>query len=121
VTASRTFFRRSAVGAVLGLALAVLGACLPSSASDSASPLQRQSAQAEDPAGASERLTVTGVLTGEGVECPVLRADDGRLYALLGDIGEAAPGDRLRVTGRVAEMSICMQGTALAVETVERF
>jgi hypothetical protein len=71
--------------------------------------------------GEDDLLMVTGVLTNEGVECQMLRGDDGRFYALLGDIGGARSGDRLRVTGRVAEMSICMQGTALAVETVEHF
>jgi hypothetical protein len=64
---------------------------------------------------AGERVAVTGELTSEGVECPALRADDGALYTLAGDTGGFEVGDRVRVQGRVAEMSTCMQGTTLEV------
>lgn len=63
----------------------------------------------------SEPLTIEGVLTDEGVTCPALRGDDGELYTLAGDIGELQPGQRVRVTGEVAEMSMCMQGTTIAL------
>jgi hypothetical protein len=63
----------------------------------------------------SEPVTVEGVLTDEGVTCPALRGDDGELYTIAGDIGELQPGQRVRVTGEIAEMSICMQGTTITL------
>jgi hypothetical protein len=63
----------------------------------------------------SEPVTIEGVLTDEGVTCPAMRGDDGELYTLAGDIGDLQPGQRVRVTGEVAEMSICMQGTTIEV------
>ena len=65
-------------------------------------------------------VTVTGILTNEGIECPALRAGDGELYTLAGGgLGGFRPGDRVRVEGSVAEMSFCMQGTTLAVDRIE--
>ncbi len=66
------------------------------------------------------RLTVTGRLTGEGVECQALRSKNGVLYTLTGKLGRFKAGDRVRVVGRVAEMSTCMQGTTLVVESIGR-
>jgi hypothetical protein len=70
-------------------------------------------------AGAGE-VRVTGRLTDEGVECPALRGDDGKLYTLAGDTGGFEPGDRVTVVGTVAEMSTCMQGTTIGVRTIEK-
>jgi hypothetical protein len=67
-----------------------------------------------------ERVVVVGTLTDEGVECPALRDEEGELYTLTGDLGDFGPGDRVRVEGTVARFSICMQGTTLAVERIER-
>lgn len=69
--------------------------------------------------GAGE-VRVVGRLTDEGVECPALRGDDGRLYTLAGDTGGFKPGDRVTVTGTVAEMSTCMQGTTISVRSIEK-
>lgn len=66
----------------------------------------------------SGRVEVTGVLTREGVECPALRADDGSLYTLAGGTGDFGPGDRVRVTGTQAQVSICQQGTTIEVESI---
>jgi tetratricopeptide (TPR) repeat protein len=74
---------------------------------------------ASDGAAEHGAVEVTGRLTGEGVECPALRAEDGTLYTLTGDLAGFGPGDRVRLTGRVAETSICMQGTTLAVDSIE--
>lgn len=65
-------------------------------------------------------LTVRGKLTDEGVECPALRGDDGKLYTLLGDLKGHRPGDTVCVRARVAEISYCMQGTTLSVEHIDR-
>jgi uncharacterized protein len=68
----------------------------------------------------SQSITVTGKLTDEGVECKAMRGDDGKLYTLTGDLKDFRTGDRIKVTGRIAEMSNCMQGTTLSVEKIER-
>ncbi len=67
---------------------------------------------------AGDVVLVTGVLTEEGVECPALRGDNGRLYTLTGDLGRFDAGDRVEVRGEIAEMSMCMQGTTLAVQDI---
>jgi hypothetical protein len=58
-------------------------------------------------------IRVTGVITNEGVECTALRGDDGRLYTLAGRFRDLTPGERVRVIGRVAQYSFCMQGTTI--------
>jgi LysM repeat protein len=63
-------------------------------------------------------LTVSGTLTRQGVECPTMRGDDGRTYSLAGDIRGFLPGDRVTVDGRIADMSICQQGTAIEVRRI---
>jgi hypothetical protein len=65
-------------------------------------------------------VRVNGRLTDEGVECPALRGDDGRLYTLAGDLKGFKPGDRVVVEGTVAEASFCMQGTTLEVKSIQR-
>ena len=57
-------------------------------------------------------IRVTGIITNEGVECTALRSDDGRLYTLAGRF-RLKPGTRVRVIGRLAEASFCMQGTTI--------
>jgi hypothetical protein len=71
---------------------------------------------AED--GGEPAITITGTLTREGVECPAMRGDDGRLYTLAGDIGRFGPGDRVQVRGQRAEASMCQQGTTIEVERI---
>jgi hypothetical protein len=61
---------------------------------------------------------MTGTMTGQGVECPVMRGDDGRLYSLAGNTGPFGPGDRVRVRGEIAQMSFCMQGTTISVRSI---
>ncbi len=63
-------------------------------------------------------ITVEGVLTDEGVDCQALRGDDGQIYTLTGDLGDFQVGDRVRVTGTVAEVSICQQGTTIEVRRI---
>lgn len=72
-------------------------------------------------AGGEEVVRVTGTLTDEGVECPAMRGDDGTLYTLTGaDLAPYETGDRLVVEGTRAGISFCMQGTTLAVTSVQR-
>lgn len=63
-------------------------------------------------------IRVTGVITDEGVECTALRGDNGRLYTLAGGAGGFKTGDRVRVIGRVAQVSFCMQGTTIEVRRI---
>jgi hypothetical protein len=63
-------------------------------------------------------ISVRGTLTGEGVECQALRATDGKLYTLTGNLHGLAVGDKVRVVGSVAEVSTCQQGTTLVVEQI---
>lgn len=60
-------------------------------------------------------INVRGTLTDEGVECQALRGDDGELYTLTGDLSGFEEGDRVRVRGTIAEVSICQQGTTLQI------
>lgn len=62
-----------------------------------------------------ETITVTGTITNEGVECLAMRGDDGKLYTLGRPKNPPAAGQRVRVTGTIAEMSFCMQGTTISV------
>lgn len=65
-----------------------------------------------------EPVTIKGVLTDEGVECRALRGSDGRLYTLAGDLGSFRTGDEVCVKGRVAEVSYCMQGITVSLDTI---
>ncbi len=65
-------------------------------------------------------MTITGVVTNEGVECPAVRADDGKLYTIAAkDREKLKPGARVKITGEVAETSTCMQGTTINAATIE--
>ncbi|WP_185983494.1 LysM peptidoglycan-binding domain-containing protein [Aureimonas mangrovi] len=68
--------------------------------------------------GNPERVSITGVISNEGVECPVIRAENGRLYSLAGGLSGFRPGDRVTVLGEIAQMSTCMQGTTIAVNSI---
>ena len=63
-------------------------------------------------------MRISDTLTSEGVECPALRGEDGQLYTLTGDLAGASVGDQVCVMARLAEISICMQGTTLQVEQI---
>ncbi len=63
----------------------------------------------------SNLLHIRGIVTNEGVECPAIRGDDGKLYTLTGFSEQLYVGDVIEVVGRPVEVSICMQGTTLSV------
>ena len=65
-------------------------------------------------------LTRSGQITDEGGSCLVLRENESdELYSLTGATDGLEPGDPAVVKGRVAEASICMQGTTIGVTRVE--
>jgi len=66
----------------------------------------------------SSLVSVRGTLTNQGVECRTLRADDGTLYSLTGNLGPFVSGDRVDVTGRTASISTCQQGTTIDVTSI---
>ena len=54
----------------------------------------------------SAAMTITGIVTSEGVECPAVRGDDKKLYTIVGKGREKlTPGVRVKITGTVAQMS----------------
>jgi hypothetical protein len=55
---------------------------------------------------AGQMINVRGTLTDEGVECQALRGDDVELYTQTGDLSGFEDGDRVKVRGTVAEVSI---------------
>lgn len=66
------------------------------------------------------RMTLVGLITNEGVECPALRTTEGQLYTLAySGEPEIQMGDLVRVTGVPAQVSICMQGPTLQVESLQ--
>ena len=80
-----------------------------------AAPAKKEEA-VQQPAG----VTITGVVTEEGVECPAVRGDDGKLYTITGTGRETLrPGMRVRISGSVAEVSTCMQGITISATKVE--
>jgi hypothetical protein len=82
--------------------------------------LAAQDSKPEQGQGKQDMVTVVGTLTDEGVECQALRGRGNRLFTLTGDLGGFQAGDRVRVVGSVAEVSICQQGTTLVVRSIER-
>ncbi len=74
------------------------------------------------PASATQgEITIIGKLTGEGVECRAMRADgSNELYTLTGNTSGFQTGDHVKVVGKIAEISYCMQGTTIAVKSITR-
>lgn len=62
---------------------------------------------------------VKGTLTTEGVECVALRGSDGKLYTLTGDLQGFKAGDEVCVVAHTVEVSTCMQGITVAVESIK--
>lgn len=55
-----------------------------------------------------EQLTLTGTIEA-GVECSVIRSDEGLSYALSSLPSHIQPGDRITVTGTLAGSATCQQ------------
>ena len=66
-------------------------------------------------------VSLDGKLTSEGVECPVMRTDDGKLYSLALRAPQLKffPGQKIHVEGTIAQFSICQQGTTIEVDKLE--
>jgi hypothetical protein len=69
---------------------------------------------------AESGVIITGTVTDEGVECPAVRTADGKLYTIAtSERDKLKPGVRVRITGEIATMSICQQGTTISAEKIE--
>lgn len=76
-------------------------------------------AQVLPPGFGAKPVTIRGMVA-QGVECPVVRADDGTLYSLV-PVDRAQPlmGRRVKVVGQPQGMSTCMQGLPLEIISIE--
>lgn len=98
--------RRSISFAFL-LAVGTIGPCTESRADQATI----QSAQLLEP-------PIEGVLTNEGQQCPALRARDGHLYTLTGDLRGFKPRDRVCIMPDYIDMTYCQQGTTAHVDWI---
>jgi len=62
------------------------------------------------------KIRAAGTLNVEG-RCRILTDDQGRQYALTGNIGSFTTGDRILVTGTLGAPSSCLEGSTLQVES----
>lgn len=69
----------------------------------------------------ADTISVAGIISDDGVTCPAMRGRDGRLYTLVGNVGDVRPGDRVRIEGRITRTSICMQGTTVNVHRLRTY
>jgi hypothetical protein len=67
-------------------------------------------------------VSVTGTLIEAGVICRAMQGDDGVLYTMRRSNALAGfkTGDRIKVTGTIAEASICQQGTTIDSPQIEK-
>lgn len=56
-----------------------------------------------------------------GAECPLLRTDNGEFFALSTEGADLGLRERVRVSGRRAEMSFCQEGQyTISVDRIDR-
>ena len=58
---------------------------------------------------------ITGMLTEEGQSCPTLRAPDGTLYALVGEVPSVEPGTLVTIEAQEVATERCTAGRTVAV------
>lgn len=91
-------------------------ATTPEPARETAADTEGEPMEESNVTDGASQLLLEGRLTDEGVECPAFRNDeDDELYTLTGDLGEFAPGDRVRIVAVPMELSTCMQGITVNV------
>jgi len=69
-----------------------------------------------------QTTTITGTVLDAGVPCLALRGADGVVYTLRRTqaVRGLQPGERIRVTGRIAKASICQQGVTIETTGIEK-
>ena len=75
---------------------------------------------ASESGGDARSVEVTGTLIPGGVECQLFQTDGGEKYTLTGDLRGFHNGDRVTLSGRIVELSHCMQGTTLSIKRIEK-
>ena len=65
------------------------------------------------------RISIEGVITGEGDRCTAMRGNDGQLYTLTATDARFRTGDVVRIKGIVAPYDWCGQGIAIATASSE--
>lgn len=77
--------------------------------------------RAKDGVNSGGKSAISGVLTNEGINCPALRDDAGKLYTLLGDLGGFDDGDRVLIRGTAGvDNRICNQSETIQVFTIDK-
>ena len=69
--------------------------------------------------GADGKVTLSGRMSDEGVECRAMRGAADELYTLTGTADWPQPGTQVTVRGTIAEMSTCQQGITIVVESIQ--
>lgn len=87
---------------------------LASCSEDPEEPSRTNSSAADDPAPVDPAeevkfVTAEGRIE-KGAECDVLRTPSGQVWSMSFEEADFGPGDYIRITGKVADASICMQG-----------
>ena len=59
--------------------------------------------------------SITGLVTEEGQSCPTLRAADGTLYALVGEVPSLSPGTLVTIEAVGVDDDVCSAGRPVAV------
>jgi hypothetical protein len=67
-----------------------------------------------------EAVVIIGVLTSGGVECQAFKAQDGKLYSLVGNVPTREDGQKFQISGTILNRSYCMQGITIRVESFEK-
>ena len=70
--------------------------------------------------GQADTVELTGTFIKGGAECRLFKSDSGEKYSLVGDLKGYKDGNRVRILGKFAEMSFCMQGKTIVVIKIER-
>lgn len=73
---------------------------------------------AATPANEKIIIELTGTLIPGGVECQLFQADSGDKYTIVGDLNGIKNGDKVRLTGEVAQISHCMQEITIIIKTI---
>ena len=96
------------IAASLCLTVPLVAAC---SVEDSTPPPTMPSGDAAGtrPVGQPQTVVYEGQV-GEGTECRTLTTDGGEVWSFSDPDGQTRAGERVRITGEIADASYCMEG-----------
>lgn len=63
-------------------------------------------------------LHLRGTLVEGGAECQRFRASNNKFYTLVGDLRGFRTGDEVEITGKIPQVSHCMQDMTIEVKTI---